>query len=122
MAKKTKGQGLTKADLVEAVYHRHGALTKDEAAQIVEAIFGTVKTSLSHGRTVKIKNFGVFQIAERAGRVGVNPVSGEKLFIPAHKGLAFRPAARLKTEVTPGRRARHRPGPPPPGPTKGSGS
>jgi nucleoid DNA-binding protein len=104
MARKTKGQGLTKADLVEAVYHRHGALTKDEATAIVETIFGTVKTSLSRGRTVKIKNFGVFEISERAGRVGVNPVSGEPLFIPAHKGLSFRPAARLKTQVAPGRR------------------
>lgn len=104
MARKTKGNGLTKADLVDAVYHRHGALTKDEAAEIVEAIFGTVKDSLERGRTVKIKNFGVFEIAERAGRVGVNPTSGEPLFIPPHKGLAFRPAARLKKQVAPAKR------------------
>jgi nucleoid DNA-binding protein len=104
MAKKSRGRGLTKADLVDAVYERHGALTKDEAADIVEAIFGTVKNNLERGRTVKIKNFGVFEVADRAGRVGVNPTSGEPLFIPPHKGLAFRPAARLKTQVAPARK------------------
>lgn len=111
MARKTRGRGLTKADLVDAVYERHGALTKDEAAEIVEAIFGTVKHNLERGRTVKIKNFGVFEVADRAGRVGVNPTSGEPLFIPPHKGLAFRPAARLKKQVAP---ARRRPVPAPP--------
>ena len=88
--------GLTKADLIDVVYDRHGGLTKDEAAEIVDAIFKTVKMSLGEGRTVRIKNFGTFEITERPGRTGVNPVSGEKIFIRAHKGLSFRPARRLK--------------------------
>jgi nucleoid DNA-binding protein len=99
MASKNKG-GLTKADLVDVVYDRHGALTKDEAAGIVDAILGIVKTSLGSGRAVRIKNFGVFEVAERAGRMGVNPASGEKMYIPPHKGLSFRPAARLKRQVS----------------------
>jgi integration host factor subunit alpha len=89
--------GMTKADLVDVVYDRHGGLTKDEAAEIVEAIFHTVKSSLGEGRTVRIKNFGTFQITDRPGRAGVNPISGERIFIPPHKGLSFRPARRLKT-------------------------
>lgn len=88
-------KGLTKADLVDVVYERHGGLTKSEATEIVEAIFGTVKTSLGHGRAVRIKNFGAFEVTSRPGRMGVNPSSGEKMFIPAHKGLSFRPARRL---------------------------
>lgn len=96
--KKGRG-GLTKADLTDAVYDRHGGLTKDEAADIVDAIFQTVKTTLGGGRPVKIKNFGTFEVLPRAGRVGVNPASGEKIFIPPKKGLAFRPAEQLKKEV-----------------------
>ncbi|HVR96148.1 MAG TPA: HU family DNA-binding protein [Thermoanaerobaculia bacterium] len=96
--------GLTKADLVEVVYDRHGGLTKSEAAEIVDAIFSTVKKSLSHGRTVRIQNFGTFEITSRKGRMGVNPVNGEKMFIRPHKGLSFRPARRLKDELTPLRR------------------
>jgi integration host factor subunit alpha len=92
-------RGRTKADLVAAVYQRHGGLTKDEAAEIVEAIFQTVKTSLVLGRTVKIKNFGTFEVCRRPGRAGVNPSSGEKIFIPEHSGLTFRPARNLRDTV-----------------------
>ncbi|HEX4955622.1 MAG TPA: HU family DNA-binding protein [Thermoanaerobaculia bacterium] len=90
-------KGLTKADLIDAVYQRHGGLTKDEASDIVEAIFSTVKTTLGDGRPVRIKNFGSFEITARPGRVGVNPTNGERIVIPAHKGLSFKPARRLKS-------------------------
>jgi integration host factor subunit alpha len=93
--------GMTKADLVDIVYRRHGALTRDEAAEIVEAIFNTVKATLVDGRPVRIKNFGTFRVTARPGRFGVNPVSGEKIYIPPHKGLSFRPARRLKSVVPP---------------------
>jgi nucleoid DNA-binding protein len=98
--------GRTKADLVDVVYDRHGGLTKDEAAEIVDVIFRTVKSSLGSGRTVRIKNFGTFEITDRPGRIGVNPVSGEKIFIQPHKGLSFRPARRLRDEIKPARRSR----------------
>lgn len=101
-----KRRGLTKADLIDVVYERHGALTRDEAAGIVDAIFSTVKANLGDGRPVRIKNFGTFEVAERKGRVGVNPASGEKMFIPPHRGLSFKPARRLKKVVGPRRRER----------------
>lgn len=97
-------RGLTKADLIDVVYERHGGLTRDEAGDIVDAIFRTVKMTLVDGRPVRIQNFGAFEIQDRKGRIGVNPASGEKMFIPPHKGLAFRPAQRLK-EI-PGKRRR----------------
>ena len=97
--KKEQTKGLTKADLVDAVYHRHGGLTKNEATEIVEAIFSAVKTTLGDGRPVRIKNFGNFEVNDRPGRVGVNPVSGERIEIPPHKGLSFKPARRLRTSV-----------------------
>ena len=96
------GSGLTKADLIVAVYKRHGGLTKAEATSIVEAIFSTVKTTLAGGRQVRIKNFGTFAVTRRPGRTGVNPLSGEKIFIPSHFGLVFRPARNLRREVAPG--------------------
>ena len=92
--------GKTKADLIDALYRRHGALTKSEAAEVVEAIFSTVKTSLQDGRSVRIRNFGAFEVIERSGRTGVNPTSGEKMFIPPHTGLSFRPSRNLKSALT----------------------
>jgi nucleoid DNA-binding protein len=89
-------RGLTRAELSDVVYELHGGLTRQEASEVVEVILGTVKTSLLDGRPVKIKNFGVFEVTERQGRTGINPSSGEKIYIPAHKGLSFRPSKKLK--------------------------
>lgn len=97
--KKSRSGGLTKAGLTEAIYRRHGGLTKSEAAEIVDAIFGAVKATLVDGRPVRLKNFGSFEVTERPGRMGVNPTNGEKMYIPPHKGLSFRPARRLKRTV-----------------------
>jgi nucleoid DNA-binding protein len=99
-SKTTGRRGLTKADLIDAVYERHGGLTKSEATEIVDAIFNTVKTTLGGGRPVRIKNFGSFEVTSRPARTGVNPTSGEKIAIPAHRGLNFRPARRLRASVT----------------------
>ena len=95
-----KSLGTTKADLVDVVYKRHGALTKAEAAKVVDAIFSTVKTSLSDGRAVRIRNFGTFELSEREGRTGVNPASGEKMFIPPRTGLTFKPSRHLKSAMS----------------------
>lgn len=91
-----KGLGKTKADLIDQVYERHGGLTKSEAAKVVDAIFMTVKSTLVDGRPVRIRNLGVFEVTDRPGRTGVNPASGERMFIPEHKGLNFRPSRKLK--------------------------
>jgi integration host factor subunit alpha len=102
---KSKQGSRTKADLVDLVYRSHGGLTKHEAAEVVESIFRTVKTSLLDGQTVKIQNFGVFELVERQGRMGVDPSSGDRIFIPPRTGLSFRPSPRLKDAVVkPGRR------------------
>ena len=92
-------RGMTKAGLVDAVYERHGGLTKSEAAEVVDTIFKTVKSTLVDGRPVKITNFGVFEVVKRPERAGVNPVSGERIRIPTQKGLNFRPSDRLKQVV-----------------------
>lgn len=91
--------GVTKADLVDVVYRRHGALTRNEAAEVVDAIFKTMKATLVDGRPIRIHNFGAFEVARRAQRTGVDPTSGKKIQIPPRLGLTFRPARRLKTAV-----------------------
>lgn len=96
---RAKRGGLTRADLTDLVYKLHGGLTRQESAQVVESILGTVKESLLEGRSVKIQNFGVFEVTRRPARRGVNPISGESISIPSQKGLSFRPSPKLKQAV-----------------------
>ena len=99
--KQPKG-GVTRADLTNEVYARHGGMTKGEAASVVNKIFDAMKDNLLEGRPVKIQNFGVFEVTDRKGRTGVNPADGSRIFIPAHRSLSFRPAPRLKQVVQDG--------------------
>ena len=103
-------RGRTKAFLVERVYDRHGALTKQEAAAVVDALLGAMKGALVDGRRVRIQNFGVFEVVSRAGRAGINPADGAPLFIPPHRGLHFRPAKTMKQQVEQPRQGKARPG------------
>lgn len=97
---RTRRRGKTKADLVAAVYRRHGGLTKVEAAEVVETILDKMRSTLADGHAVKITNFGTFEVTQRPARRGVNPASGERIRIPAHRGLSFRPARRLMETVS----------------------
>ena len=99
-SKDLKRSGLTKADLTKVVYELHGGLTKHEAAEVVQTILHSVKDTLLEGRPVKIQNFGVFEVTDRQGRAGVDPISGERIYIPPRKGLNFRPSSKVKRLVT----------------------
>lgn len=99
MAKRRRST--TKADLVEMVYRSHGGLTKHEAADVVDTILKAMKANLLEGKSVKIHNFGVLEVVQRKGRRGVDPSSGDRIYIPAKKGLSFRPSDRLKRVLAP---------------------
>lgn len=94
--RRRRERGRTKAFLVDSVYQRHGALTKQEAAEVVDALLRAMKGALVDGRPVRIQNFGVFEVVERAGRAGINPADGQPLFIPPHRGLQFRPSRLMR--------------------------
>ncbi len=76
-----------------------GIEVKKQGVQIVDAIFDTITKSLSRGEEVAISGFGVFKVAKRAAREGVNPKTGEKIQIAASIKPKFRAAKALKEAV-----------------------
>jgi integration host factor subunit alpha len=89
---------LTKADLVEALYTKIG-FSKKEAADLVEMVFETLKSTLASGSKVKISGFGNFVVRQKRARMGRNPQTGESIEISARKVLTFRPSQVLRAEV-----------------------
>lgn len=89
---------MTKADIVEALYEKVG-FSKKEAADVVELVFGTLKTTLSNGQKIKISGFGNFVVREKRSRVGRNPQTGQSIEITARRVLTFRPSQVLRSEV-----------------------
>ncbi len=89
---------MTKADMVEKIYEKVG-FSKKESAELVEAVFDIIKTTLEKGEKIKIAGFGNFVVKEKANRRGRNPQTGEEITITARKILTFKPSQVLKATI-----------------------
>lgn len=76
-----------------------GIEVKKQAAETVDAVFDIITKTLSKGEEVAVPGFGVFKVAKRAARMGVNPKTGEKIQIAASIKPKFRAAKALKEAV-----------------------
>ena len=89
---------MTKADIFEKVSENLG-LTKKESAEMVEAVFSLVKSTLESGEKLKIAGFGNFEVKQKADRRGRNPQTGDSITIEARRILTFKPSNVLKTAI-----------------------
>jgi len=89
---------VTRAQLSEAVYQEVG-LSRNDSAQLVEAVLREVSDALSRGETVKISSFGSFFVRQKGQRVGRNPKTGEEVPIRPRRVLVFRASHVLKDRV-----------------------
>ncbi len=92
------GNTVTRAQLSEAVYQEVG-LSRNESAQLVEAVLEHIVGSLVGGESVKISSFGSFVVRHKGGRMGRNPKTGEEVPISPRRVLVFRPSHVLKDQV-----------------------
>ena len=94
------GDTITRARLSEAVYEEVG-LSRNESAELVEAVLEEMVSSLTEGETVKISSFGSFSIRQKSQRMGRNPKTGEEVPILPRKVIIFKPSHVLKNRINP---------------------
>lgn len=92
---------LTRMDLSEAVFREVG-LSRNESAQLVEAVLAHMSDALVSGESVKISSFGTFNVRDKAARVGRNPKTGQEVPIHPRRVLTFRPSHLMKERVAQG--------------------
>lgn len=92
---------MTKAEIIDAVYEKVGGFSKKEAAEVVEAVFDTMKEVLADGEKIKISGFGNFVVRQKKERVGRNPQTGAPIPIAARRVLTFKPSQVLKGILNP---------------------
>ncbi|MCZ4261182.1 MAG: integration host factor subunit alpha [Limimaricola soesokkakensis] len=100
MADKT----LTRMDLAEAVHEELG-LSRNDSAELVEAVLGHISDALVAGEQVKISSFGTFSVRDKAARIGRNPKTGEEVPIHPRRVLTFRSSHLMKDKVASGNRS-----------------
>ena len=85
-------------ELIAIVSIRH-RVTQAKAKAIYDEIFGLMAESLLRGNRVMVKDFGVFERAERAERMSRNPKTGEQILIKASKSVKFKPSKTIKDKL-----------------------
>ena len=92
------GQTITRAQLSESVYQEVG-LSRNESADLLEAVLHEISNALAAGEPVKISSFGSFSVRRKGQRIGRNPKTGEEVPILPRKVLVFRPSQVLKNRI-----------------------
>jgi len=89
---------VTKKDIVMKVSNETN-LTQIDVKKIVQRTLDVILESLERGETVELRNFGVFKVKSRRGRIGRNPRTGEEVSVPEKKVVVFKPGLVLKQKV-----------------------
>jgi len=80
---------MKKADIVEAVYEMHGALSRNEVEDVVNLVLQNIRSALVKESRVKLHGFGTMEVVQRKGKKGVHPMSGEIVQIKPHRTVVF---------------------------------
>lgn len=74
-------------------------LTQIDVKKIVQKMLDIISDSLERGETVELRNFGVFKVKNRRGRLGRNPRTGQEVSVPEKRVVVFKPGLILKDKV-----------------------
>jgi len=75
------------------------AVSKKQGIEWLDAFVDEITKALQSGDKVNITGFGIFKVADRKAREGVNPRTGEKIQIAASKKPRFTAGKLLKEAV-----------------------
>jgi nucleoid DNA-binding protein len=90
---------LTKRDLVIRISNETG-LGQQQVFDAVQKTLDYISEALAKGDKVELRNFGVFEVKIRKGRVGRNPNKPETdVPIPARAMVKFKAGKEMRAEV-----------------------
>ena len=89
---------MNKSELVAEVAERTG-LPKKDTDQILSAAFEAITEAMEAGERVQIAGFGVFDVKERAERIGRNPRTKEEIRIKSSRIPVFRAGKSLREVI-----------------------
>ncbi len=92
---------ITKKELVARIADRTGQ-TKVVAKDVIQLFLDEIVRELSMGNRLEFREFGVFEVKERAPRLAQNPVTLEKVQVPAKKVVKFKVGRLMRLRVAEG--------------------
>ncbi|RUT32693.1 HU family DNA-binding protein [Arsenicitalea aurantiaca] len=89
---------MNKNDLIGVVAEK-ADISKAQASDAVDAVFGAVADALKAGDEVRLVGFGTFSVSKRKATTGRNPATGAEIQIPASNQAKFKPGKGLKDAI-----------------------
>ena len=86
---------MNKTELVAAMAEKTG-LSKKDAESALKAFIDTVTDELKADGKVQLVGFGTFEVAQRAAREGINPLTKQPMKIAASKAPKSKAGKGLK--------------------------
>ncbi len=98
-------QNLTKREIIQRIYNeneecRKGTILQNDVKDIVQSTLDIMRESLSQGRNIELRKFGVLEVQVRKPRVGRNPTKpGQDVVIPKRAIVKFKAGKELKAAL-----------------------
>lgn len=89
---------ITKKELVNRISAKTGQ-TKVVTKQVIQMFLDEIIDELGHGNRLEFREFGVFEIKERAARKAQNPRTLQKVDVPAKRVVKFKVGRMMKEKV-----------------------
>lgn len=90
---------VTKKDLVDRIAEQSGS-KRIIVKRIIQKFLEEVVTELGEGNRLEFRDFGVFEIRERAPRIAQNPKTMQKVQVPPKRTVKFKVGRLLKERLS----------------------
>ena len=89
---------MTKKEIVKTISEAIG-MTQLKTKEIVQKTFDAIVETLVEDRRIELRNFGVFEVKERAARKARNPRTGQRVDVPEKFVVTFKPGKEMEEKV-----------------------
>src|SRR6185369_8215453 len=89
---------VTKKEIVKTISEEIG-LTQLKTKEIVQKTFDAIVETLVEDGRIELRNFGVFEVKQRAARKARNPRTGQRVDVPPKNVVTFKPGKRMEELV-----------------------
>ena len=90
---------LTKNEIVRTLSEKY-EVELASTRRIVQGTLDMMLEALLQGNKVELRNFGVFEVIDRKGRIARNPKSRQEVYIPERKVVKFKPGKVMEEKIT----------------------
>ena len=89
---------VTKREMIDKVSERTG-LKRTDVQEVLQQLLDQIISELKKGNRLEFRDFGVFEVRERAMRVAQNPKTLEKVTVPAKRAVKFKVGRLMRDSV-----------------------